>query len=624
MGIIKILDKNVIDQIAAGEVIERPVSIVKELIENSIDAGADSIEVEIKKGGKSYIGIRDNGKGILQDDIDVIFERHATSKISCLEDLYESCSLGFRGEALSSIAAVSKVTLTTRHKYEDLGSKVIVQGGEELARESIAVSKGTSILVEDLFFNTPVRHKFLKSDTSEAVVVSDMIERLALCRADIAFHYSNNGKELLNTTGSGDLSEVIYRLYGKEVYDNLLEIDAELSVGRLFGYIGKPVISRGNRNRQSLFINNRYVKSFLLMKAIQEGYSSFLMQHRFPVFVLKLSIDPASMDVNVHPSKMEVNFESPSLLYKEIYHAVRNRLIELDRTDVTQLRYENETEVTEITEVTDATDNRSEAVQPQNRSEFADSPFSAMDLDFTKQLMKSGVADFSYQKRSEVYREREEESRYYEAKEDKEKAAEDFRKEYGEAVENIRIIGQAFKTYILAEIGDTLYIVDQHAAHEKINFERLMKGLNEERYSQQLLKPAVLQLTAKEELTVQRYMEVFEQFGFEIEHFGGQAYTVRAVPMSFYNMDINRLFVELLDHLGEMSEVGNIERIKDRIAGVACKASIKGGQNISDLEAEHLIRELLKLEAPFQCPHGRPTMIAMSRYELEKKFKRIV
>lgn len=626
MGIIKILDKHVIDKIAAGEVIERPVSIVKELIENSIDAGADCIEIEIKKGGKSYIGIRDNGKGIMTDDIGIIFERHATSKISCMEDLYESCSLGFRGEALSSIAAVSKVSLVSRHRDEELGNRVILSGGRELLKEQVAAVQGTSVAVEDLFFNTPVRLKFLKSDTTEAGQISDIIERLALCRADIAFHYINNGKTQLKTSGFNDLAEVMYHIYGKDVYENLLEINADLSIGKLTGYIGKPVISRGNRNRQSLFINNRYVKSFMLMKAVQEGYASFLMQHQFPLFVLKLSMDPSSMDVNVHPSKMEVNFENPSLIYKEVYHSVRKRLLELNTTDVIELRYDEEEVDIEPTKAVEkeTSDNSEDSYMQQSLTD--------MDAAITAKLMSMGpknnnekagcfdIGPFELRENTGSDLVKEEISRSYTGRSDKEKK-EELVFDRGPV---IKIIGQAFKTYIIAEIEDKLYLIDQHAAHEKINFERFLKSMNQEGYAQQLLKPVVLQLTAKEELTINKYLEVFSKLGFEIEYFGRQSYTIRAVPLSFYKMDMDSLFIELLDHLGSVSEIGNIELIKDKIAGVACKASIKGGQVISDLEAEHLIRELLKSDAPFNCPHGRPTMIAMSKYELEKKFKRIV
>lgn len=627
MGIIKILDKHVIDKIAAGEVIERPVSIVKELIENSIDAGADRIEIEIKKGGKSYIGIRDNGKGIMTDDIGIIFERHATSKISCMEDLYESCSLGFRGEALSSIAAVSKVSLVSRHRDEELGNRVILSGGRELLKEQVAAVQGTSIVVEDLFFNTPVRLKFLKSDTTEAGQISDIIERLALCRSDIAFHYINNGKTQLKTSGFNDLSEVMYHIYGKDVYENLLEINADLSIGKLTGYIGKPVISRGNRNRQSLFINNRYVKSFMLMKAVQEGYASFLMQHQFPLFVLKLSMDPASMDVNVHPSKMEVNFENPSLIYKELYHCVRNRLLELNTTNVIEITYDEEDKMTESMRSVEK-----ETPDKGKEDSYIQQGLTDMDAVLTAKLMsmgpknhneKAGCSDISsFELRENTGSDlvKEEISRSYTGRSDKGKK-EELVFDRGPV---IKIIGQAFKTYIIAEIEDKLYLVDQHAAHEKINFERFLKSMDQEGYAQQLLKPVVLQLTAKEELTINKYLEVFSKLGFEIEYFGRQSYTIRAVPLSFYKMDMDSLFIELLDHLGSVSDIGNIELIKDKIAGVACKASIKGGQLISDLEAEHLIRELLKLDAPFNCPHGRPTMIAMSKYELEKKFKRIV
>lgn len=671
MGIIKLLDRNTIDKIAAGEVIERPLSIVKELVENSIDAAASRIEIEIKKGGKSYIRISDNGNGIMAEDMDVIFQRHATSKIACIEDLYESCALGFRGEALSSISAVADVSLTSKHKDEDIGSTVRIKGGLQGKRELKAAPQGTEIIVEDLFFNTPVRKKFLKSDVSETAQISDIIERLALSRPDISFNYISNGKQILQTSGFDDLKEVIFDIYGKDVYTKLLPIDESISIGHISGYIGMPAIARGSRNRQSIFINNRYIKSFLLMKAVQEAYSSFLMQHQYPFFVLRLSIDPSCMDVNVHPSKMEVSFENSSNIYRELYHAVRNRLLGINIENLSAANITDKPKLRDssrqLFEANDDTVGNSTGTEKLSDSDidkpnegifgsskdsgiaYIDSRLNAM-IAATLQAEKAAAEDMiacesqvfvstehtddndtvsdTIQAKNE-YNAGHLPAASTEKKQDIQTPDKKYALEEWLDIEgsggNISIIGQIFDTYIIAQIDDMMYIVDQHAAHEKINFERLMRSMNEGKInSQQLLKPAIINLSAKEELALGDSLPVLRELGFEIEGFGGRSYSVRAVPGFFFGLQVDVLLVELLDRLSGTADVGNIELIKDRIADVACKSSIRAGRRLSDQEARHLIKELLELDAPFNCPHGRPTMISMSRRELEKKFKRIL
>jgi len=631
MGNIRLLDRTTIDKIAAGEVVERPISIVKELLENSIDAGSKKIEIEIKNGGKSYIRVTDNGSGILEDDIDLVFKRHATSKIRVIEDLYCGNSLGFRGEALSSIAAVSKVRLASRNVSCDVGFSITLSGGELIKKENISLSLGTTIEVSDLFYNTPVRLKFLKSDTTEANSIVDIVERLALLRPDISFKLINNGKEIINTIGSNSLKDVIFDIYKKDVYDNLLEIDTNLGSGRLKGYIGTPAIARGNRNRQSFFINGRYIKSYLLMKAVSEGYTSFLMQHQFPFFVLNLQLDPASVDVNIHPSKMEVSFENSNEIYRQIYHAVRERLNALTTENVTEINLENYLPYSSYDDDKKISENniKKSGIDNQNRNFISERHFgSAVDNKGLKLISKSLNEEIYNNKDDDSYcmsvNERISEFDLSAKTDDFEQISVLDEKNLDNSNE-IKVLGQLFNTYIIAQIDDKMYIIDQHAAHEKINFERFIKNLNEINIaSQELLIPTVLNLSRAEIQTIRRFIDVFLSIGFEIEEFGIDSYIIRAVPLSFFKMDMELLFTELLDNLNDIYDIKNIENIKDRVANVACKASIKGGNILSNTEAESLIKELLKLDAPFNCPHGRPTMITMSRYELEKKFKRIV
>ena len=634
MGNIKLLDRATIDKIAAGEVVERPISIVKELLENSIDAGSKKVEIEIKNAGKSYIRVTDNGSGILEDDIDLIFKRHATSKIRVIEDLYCANTLGFRGEALSSIAAVSKVRLASRSVSCDVGFSIALNAGEVIKKESVSLSTGTTIELSDLFYNTPVRLKFLKSDITEANSIVDIVERLALLRPDISFKLINNGKEIINTIGSSSLKDVIFDIYKKDVYDNLLEIDADLGLGKLKGYIGTPAIARGNRNRQSFFINGRYIKSYLLMKAVSEGYTSFLMQHQFPFFVLNLQLNPSSVDVNIHPSKMEVSFEDSNAVYRQIYHAVRERLNALTTEDVREISLE-----TDLSESAYSSDNKE-----SDQNSFIKSGTDGKNRNFYlsesrlgSTVDNSGLEIISNSLNDEIYNnlkddnpscmianERVSEFDLSGKNADFEQISILDEKNLDNSNE-IRVLGQLFSTYIIAQIDDKMYIIDQHAAHEKINFERFIKNLNQINIvSQQLVIPVVLNLSRAEMQTIKRFADVFFNIGFEIEEFGIDSYIIRAVPASFFKMDIEILFMELLDNLNDIYDIKNIENIKDRVANVACKASIKAGNILSNSEAESLIKELLKLDAPFNCPHGRPTMITMSRYELEKKFKRIV
>lgn len=640
MGIIKLLDQKTIDKIAAGEVVERPLSIVKELVENSIDAGSTNIEIEIKNGGKSYIRVSDNGCGIEKDDVKTAFTRHATSKISNIEDLYENLSLGFRGEALSSICAISKIEMITKSNKEDVGTRIVIDGAIPIIHENVAAPNGTTIIVEDVFYNTPVRLKFLKSDTAEATQITDIVERLAMCRTDIAFNYILNGKTHLSTGGNSDLSEVIYAIYGRDTYENIIEINSNLSFGSITGYIGRPEIARGNRNRESIFINNRYIRSYTLMKAVKEAYTSFLMQHQYPFFVLKLSVDPLKVDVNVHPSKMEVNFENTQVIYNEIYGVIKNSLsvlkgnsglggavnITLDdnkkKSDSNTYNHSfkssdngNGIQILEIMKekLSDEIEVKGKGNNDyisNNEQESSDNK----DIELSTKTNISGTDIYDKPDESIVN------SGHYDSViPETQKVLDGFDRPA------IRYIGQAFKTYIIAEIDDKMYIIDQHAAHERINFEKFIKELNNGvSCSQELITPIILHLSAKEEMIINKHRDEFGALGFNIEHFGGTDYKITSTPMSFYKMDINELFIQLIDNLSNSLEVKNIETIKDAIANVACKASIKAGKILSEFEAVHLINELLALDTPFSCPHGRPTMIAMSKYELEKKFKRIV
>ena len=732
MANIQVLDQKTIDQIAAGEVIERPSSVVKELVENSIDAGATAVTVEIRDGGTSFIRVTDNGSGIDRDQVAVAFLRHSTSKIRVVEDLFHVASLGFRGEALSSIASIAMVELITKTRDADAGVRYVIEGGAEKKLEDMAAPDGTTFLVRSLFYNTPARRKFLKSPMTEAGYISDLMERLALSRPDISFQFINNGQTKLHTSGNHNLKDVIYHIYGREIAANLAEIDAEQGPVRITGFIGKPAVSRGNRGFENYFINGRYIKSNVIARGIEEGYRTFMMQHKYPFTALHFTIDGGLLDVNVHPTKMELRFSNQEQLYRFVRETVHQGLMGRELIPEVKL---NEDEPVKKAEDKPALENeinpvsalarqgsaaataKPEPAKPQ-QPQAAPTPQERNLEYFMAQMRKRVNAEFEEKKVAKqveakpVLKEdsifsneelamlepkiekRQQEQPVVQAEEKTpvpERAVEPgilredgvyrvTRKE-NEAMEttvvatpepeqaamleaatvkapkavditariekapdtayeqqdlfdhrllnpktksDIIIIGQLFETYWLVQFEDKFYMIDQHAAHEKVLYERTVKTLaSKEITSQMVSPPLILTLNMQEAAKLAEYQDYFQELGFEIEPFGGKEYAVSAVPANLYGLAEKDLFMELLDDLEYVSGK-NTEMILDKIASMSCKAAVKGNQRLSTAEAKELIEELLTLDNPYNCPHGRPTIISMSKQEIEKKFKRIV
>ena len=633
MKSISVLDQNTIDKIAAGEVIERPVSVVKELVENAIDAGANAITVEIKEGGISMIRITDNGEGIEADQVPLAFLRHATSKITKVEDLLNVTSLGFRGEALSSIAAVCQVELISKTAGCLTGIRYLIEGGQEKGCEEVGAPDGTTFLVRNLFFNTPARKKFLKSAITEAGYISDLMERMALSHPDIAFKFINNNQIRLHTSGNTNLKDIIYGIYGRDIAYNLVKTEAANEHVSLSGYIGKPIISRGNRNYENYFINGRYVKSSIITKAIEEAYKTFMMQHKYPFTSLHFTIDGALLDINVHPTKMELRFADNEEMYRFVYEAVRAGLTGRELIQKVTVAGEKETAKPEIPKL------------KQTVSSIPE-PFEKKRLEMLKEHSVYHVPESGTKKNSEPYIPESGTKKYsmHSISDDELQRAVSANtpvQQQPTAAEQLdlfeekllskdhvkehKMIGQIFGTYWLVQFHDSLYIIDQHAAHEKVLYERTMKSLDQrENTSQQISPPMILTLSMQEESILKQFMENFNQIGFEIEHFGGSEYSIRAVPGNLFGISQKNLFIEMLDSLSEQLGRVNAQSINERIASMSCKAAVKGNHNLSAKEMEALIDELLTLDNPYNCPHGRPTIISMTKYELEKKFKRIV
>ena len=734
MSVIKVLDNQTIDQIAAGEVVERPASIVKELVENAMDSGADAITVEIKGGGIDYIRVTDNGSGIAADDIPTAFLRHATSKIRSITDLESLHSMGFRGEALASIASVSKVTMITKCPDELMGHKYCINGGVPEELEEIGAPNGTTIISAHLFYNTPVRRKFLKSATGEANVISELMEHLALSRPDISYKYIVNGTTRFMTTGSGDLKEVIYRIFGKDTAHEMVPVSYDVEGIRIDGYLGSPVLNRPNRNFENYFLNQRYIRSDVVARGIEEGYSGYTMQHKFPFCVLHITMDSSEVDVNVHPSKMDVRFHDRQGCFDHISKAVsdtlhgremipetvlekkaekkekviapepfedkrRTELIQ-EAADTLRSAVAEKTEATEnitdqsgsaATDISDTvekqvikeaqpisenastgkyekeeneetTEKEYEPVTKENRDIF--------DISFDDDSDDAKVVDFrakttvSIRKEPETVKDTEDteisredvqvdtdpvkdiglsasekkmqyippqqvlpnripEDPYKNAQQmellPKERViSEKARKQY-------RLIGSIFNTYWMFSYQEKLYFVDQHAAHEKVNYEKLVRQYKAHQvYTQQLNPPIIVSLSPSETETLEAYQEHFAELGFTIESFGGTEYAISTIPLDLYRKEPKTLFMEILNELS-LKGVRSTPNIIDRVlATMACKASVKGGDVISMQEMDAVLDELLSLENPYHCPHGRPTIFSMSRTELERKFKRIV
>lgn len=641
MGKIQVLDQLTVDKIAAGEVIERPASIVKELVENSIDAGATAIVVEIKDGGISFIRITDNGCGIDKDDIRNAFLRHSTSKIRTADDLMHISSLGFRGEALSSIAAVTQAELITKTKKDIAGSRYVIEGGNEISFTDTAAPDGTTFLIHQLFYNTPARRKFLKTPMTEASHIGDLLTRLALSHPEISIQFINNGQNKIHTSGNGDLKGAIYHIFGREIANNLIEIEESYQGMRMKGFLGKPLINRGNRNFENYFINGRYIKSQIIYKAIEDGYKDFTMQHKYPFTVLHFELPGENVDVNVHPTKMDIRFSNQQEIYRFVCDSVKTGLqekelipqVELPESELPGTRRPQEKEILAAKPV------RQEVPQEKDLDYFMEKMKERV-TSYHRQHSAAEVKDLSKIHRPEVQMDRiKEASAYRRTEETKQQHADipkqpeakqmDFFKDNllkREIRAEYKIIGQVFDTYWLVQFQDNLYIIDQHAAHERVLYERTLKGMKTREYTSQYLSPPlILELSMSEARLLNTHMERFTKIGFQIEHFGEDSYAVRAVPDNLFHIAKKDLLIEMLDHLSdEICRNPGEDMIDEKIASLSCKAAVKGNSSLSMQEVDTLIGELLTLENPYHCPHGRPTIIAMSKRELEKKFKRII
>ena len=612
---IAVLDQNTIDKIAAGEVVERPSSVVKELVENAIDAGATAVTVEITDGGKKLIRITDNGSGMEAEQIPLAFLRHATSKIEKVEDLEHIVSLGFRGEALSSIAAVSQVELITKTPSSVSGSRYVIEGGQEHSLEELGAPEGTTFLVRNLFYNTPARSKFLKSDTTEANYIHTLMEQLALSHPEISFKYIQNKQVKLHTSGNYSVKDVIYSVYGREIARALLEVSQENSFMKIEGFVGKPEIARGNRSFENYYINGRYVKNNIITKAIENAYRGFLMQHKFPFVSLRMEMEGNDLDVNVHPAKREVRFAREQEVYDAVYDTVRAALTRREMipkvsVDSSSVKEDKEEKVTRAAVPEPFEQKRREELYGARKPvhSVVREPAASYRPAFSKdeEEMFSGTL-----------REKQTPPQQLELFEEKLLAP--------ESRSRIDLIGQIFDTYWLVQFEDNFYIIDQHAAHEKVYYERMVKQFREHSIDSQYLNPPlIVALSMQEEEVLKANMNYFEQFGFEIENFGGREYRISAVPSNLYGLTEEELFLEMLDNLASDNSKDTLDIFAARLATMACKAAVKGNHAMSHQEAEKLIDELLTLENPYHCPHGRPTIIAMTRTELEKKFKRIV
>ena len=627
---IQVLDQKTIDKIAAGEVVERPASVVKELVENAMDAGASAITVEIRDGGSTLIRITDNGSGIPKDQIRLAFLRHATSKIRRVEDLAAITSLGFRGEALSSIAAVSQVELITKIPESLTGVRYCIEGGTERVFEEIGAPSGTTFLVRHLFYNTPARAKFLKSPAAEGNAVASVVEQLALSHPELSFKFIQNGQNRLYTSGNGNVKEAVYQIYGRDITRELIPLEGENELFRIRGYIGKPALARANRNFENYFVNGRYVKSKLLAKAIEDAYHGFMMQHRYPFTLLYLEVDGSKVDVNVHPSKMELRFSNQEGMYHQLCLAIQNTLLGAER--IPEIHLEKNQKAAKPEPKTAGRPAPPEPFETKRKILLAETPAvygsgqGKSPEEQKKKMVPSSEPAPAVPAAAPEEPIKKEEAPQRVSKEGRPEQLELFREKLltDTARPSHRILGQIFDTYWLVEYQNALYIIDQHAAHEKVLYERMMREFqNKQVTSQMLCPPMVLSLSGSEAQLVEKYADVFRETGYEIESFGGKEYKISAVPANLYQVAEKELFTEILDRLEEAGE-GAPEVIRERLASMSCKAAVKGNQHLSRQEAEALIDELLTLENPYNCPHGRPTIVSMSRYDLDRKFKRIV
>lgn len=676
---IKLLTQETIDKIAAGEVVERPSSVVKELVENAIDAKATAVTVEIKEGGISFIRITDNGCGIERSQVPTAFLRHSTSKIRSVEDLMCIHSLGFRGEALSSIAAVSQVELITKTYDELTGTRYVIEGSKEKENEEIGAPDGTTFIIRNLFYNTPARRKFLKSATTEANYIGDLMERMALSHPNVSFKFINNGTTKLHTSGNSNEKDLIYHIYGRDITSSVLPVKVENELFSVKGFIGKPIISRGNRNFENYFINGRYIKSALLSKAIEEAYKGFMMQHQYPFCVLYFEMDSNLLDVNVHPTKMELRFSQNEEIYHKLYDIIRNALTHKDfipqvpvkdekAEEPKKVEVKKAPEPFEVRRLNDirkaiSTDSPYERQYPERDRVAAKIQANATapsaPISEKKESVDHKTATSIFMKLSGQTMERSirrpvvREESDYNQKATKPQAEEsltekpiienEIKKESDmffeqqsleemdshfltkDARKKHRIIGNFLDTYWMVEYEEKLFIIDQHAAHEKVLYERTMKRVEEQSFASQAMSPPIILTLSNEEVEMlEKYEEQISAFGYEIEPFGGKEYAINAIPADFSDIDMKSMFIEMLDDFANISGKDAPNLIMEKVASMSCKAAVKGHDHLSATEAEKLIDELLELENPYQCPHGRPTIISMTKYEIEKKFRRIV
>lgn len=608
---ITLLDQNTINKIAAGEVVERPSSVVKELVENAIDAGATAITVEIKEGGIAFVRVTDNGSGIKADEISIAFKRHATSKIKSVEDLMAISSLGFRGEALASIAAVSQVELITKTEDELSGNRYVIEGGEEKILEEVGAPDGTTFIVRNLFYNTPVRRKFLKSATTEGSYISSLIEYLSLSHPDISFRFINNNQNKLHTSGNMNLKDIIYNVYGRDITNNLYEVSGKALDIEANGYIGKPVVSRGNRTYENYYINGRYIKSSIITKAIEDAYKGYIMPHNYPFSAIHFKINPEIIDVNVHPTKMELRFSNNDYIYNFVYNLCIDALKSKELVAKVSVPEPKTMEIVKPVEVAKPVDIpkvdnvKKMDSKPKQESRLPE-PF---ELKRSANMIKEDAVKYET-----VKQERPQQINLFENK----LLAENNKNKY-------RVIGQLFDTYWLIEFEDKFYMMDQHAAHEKILYEKTMKHLEEKTLdTQMILPPVVLSLNMHEEQVLKDNIQVFTDLGYEIEEFGGSEYKLTGIPASLPKMDYKQLLIDILDSLVDDNYKNKPDLITEKIASMSCKSAVKGNNSLSYKEALELMDGLMKAENPYNCPHGRPTIIMMTKYEIEKKFKRIL
>ncbi|MBB6716017.1 DNA mismatch repair endonuclease MutL [Clostridium gasigenes] len=664
---INILDQNTSNKIAAGEVVERPSSVVKELIENSIDANAKNITIEIEDGGSALIRIIDDGDGIHKDDISKAFLPHATSKIKSVEDIYSIISLGFRGEALASIASVSCVNLKSKPQDEDFGAEITIEDGKILEVKEVGLNKGTIMEVKDLFFNIPARKKFLKTSSREGSLINDIVNRIALSNPGISFKYFNSGKKILHTYGSGNLKDVIRTIYGKTISDNLIYFESNGDEISISGYIGKEEIARGSRNNQSIFVNGRYVKNRTLVAAVENAFKSFATVNKFPFFVLFVDVYPEFVDVNIHPSKEEIKFKEDRVVFKKVFEAVHRAFKEevFNSFQVPEERYNEQNEIPSVV-VENMSFNINYKESPYNyekEEKLKESPekpvirevMTSITIDDVKKeeelynklrslgdkgkLNTTDGSPFQYNtdisvkdrlvvsaddKATNVINSLSDNSIDYEK-------IEVYKSEVHKSVENcpkfpnLRIIGQFNKTYILAEYEEVLYLIDQHAAHEKILFEKYLKQIESGSIIiQPLLIPALIDLTIDDYCYYEENKEIFNKAGFNIEAFGGNTVSIKEVPYFLGKLDPKNLFISILDNLKNLGSGKTTEVKYNRISTMACKAAVKANDYLTEIEMQKLISDLRFIEDPFHCPHGRPAIIKFTAYELDKKFRRIV